>query len=122
MRLHRVPVFAFACVSMSFLASPGFAESQKAEVAPDVAEFESTVPDMPLPPDIKERVFIHMPGTHKKDHLGTCVVTTDATVNDYGLTGWHLPGGGITWKLNRPDRPSDQIRGSQYPGRHRHPE
>lgn len=100
MRLHRVPVFAFACFSMSFLASPGFADSQKAEMAPDVAEFESTVPDTPLPPDIKERVFIHMPATHKKDHLGTCVVTTDAAVNDYGLTGWHLPGGGITWKLN----------------------
>jgi len=100
MRLDRVPVFAFACLSMSFLASPGFADSQKAEMAPDVAEFESTVPDTPLPPDIKERVFIHMPATHKKDHLGTCVVTTDATVTDYGLTGWHLPGGGITWKLN----------------------
>jgi hypothetical protein len=93
-------------MNMTFFASHGFAQPQKPDVPPDVAEFEATIPDTPLPPDIVERVFIHMPATHKKEHLGTCVLTTNAAINDYGLTGWHLPLGGIKWKLNTGSVPS----------------
>lgn len=66
----------------------------------DDVEFEATTPDQPLPPGIKERVFIHLPRTPKPNHLGTCVPTTNAGVTSYGLTGWHLPIGGVKWKLN----------------------
>ncbi len=69
-------------------------------------EFDETAPDTPLPPGIKERVFIHLPRAHKPGHLGTCTPTTDDGVNDYGLAGWRLPVAGITWSLNPATLPS----------------
>jgi hypothetical protein len=54
----------------------------------------------PLPPGVKERVFIHLPRTHKPNHLGECTVTQNDRVPDYGLAGWQLPPGPITWRLN----------------------
>jgi len=63
-------------------------------------EFEATTPENPLPPGISQRVFIHLPRSHKGGHLGTCTPTTNAGANDFGLTGWRLPSAGITWKLN----------------------
>jgi len=70
------------------------------------ADFDDATPEPPLPPGIKERVFIHLPRTYKPGHLGTCTVTTDSTVDDYGLTGWRMPDSGITWKLNPSTVPS----------------
>ncbi len=59
----------------------------------------------PLPPGIKVRAFIHRPRVVEPAHLGTCdPVTTDSA--NYGLTGWRLPDGGITWKLNEATVPS----------------
>lgn len=62
--------------------------------------------DQPLPPGIKVRAFIHRPHVIEPNHLGTCTTTTDARVADYGLAGWHLPSGGITWKLNESSVPA----------------
>lgn len=70
------------------------------------ADFDDAPPEPPLPPGIKERVFIHLPRTYKPGHLGTCTVTADSTVGDYGLTGWRMPDSGITWKLNPSTVPS----------------
>jgi hypothetical protein len=67
---------------------------------PPADDFDDGTPEPPLPPGMSERVFIHLPRTYKPNHLGTCVPTTNSTVNDYGLAGWHIPAGGITWKLN----------------------
>ena len=73
---------------------------------PGDEEFDATTPDTPLPPGISERVFIHLPRTHMPNHLGTCTPTTNDIVNDYGLAGWRLPNGGITWYLNDATVPS----------------
>jgi hypothetical protein len=65
----------------------------------DRGEIDETDPlEEPLPPDIKLRVFIHRPKVIEHSHLGTCT-TTASDSSDFGLTGWHLPSGGITWKL-----------------------
>ncbi len=66
----------------------------------DEADFDEMTPDTPLPPGLSERVFIHLPRTTRPGSLGTCVPTTNAKVNDFGLAGWQLPTGGITWQLN----------------------
>lgn len=89
------------------LAPPAFADQGNSKHQ-DATEFdvEGTDPDSPLPPGIKERVFIHLPRSPKPGHLGTCTVTTSDTVTDYGLTGWHLPASGITWQLNTATVPS----------------
>jgi hypothetical protein len=63
-------------------------------------DFEDMSPDVRIPPGISERVFTHVPRSHQPAHLGTCIATKDDTVDDYGTTGWHLPRGGIKWKLN----------------------
>jgi hypothetical protein len=74
--------------------------------SPDDAEFDATSPDTPLPPGFRQRVFIHLPRTGKPNHLGTCAVTKDDNVNHYGLAGWRLPDGGITWHLSDATVPS----------------
>lgn len=61
------------------------------------------------------RVFIHypLPKDHKRtpENSGrscpdTCAVTTNDTVSDYGLTGWHLPLGGVGYYVNVSSVPS----------------
>ena len=64
------------------------------------ADFDEMTPDTPPPPGISQRVFIHLPRTGKPGHLGTCTLTTNDGVHDYGLAGWRLPDGGIIWTLN----------------------
>jgi hypothetical protein len=67
---------------------------------PVETDFTEASPEPPLPPGIKERVFIHLPRTDHPNHLGTCTVTINDRVNDYGLGGWQLPNSGIIWRLN----------------------
>ena len=73
---------------------------QKAEPGLPRDEFEESLPDTPLPPGMAERVFIHSPRTHRPNHLGTCLPTTDDARTEYALAGWHLPVAGLKWKLN----------------------
>ncbi|HHT9127077.1 MAG TPA: matrixin family metalloprotease [Candidatus Brocadiia bacterium] len=47
----------------------------------------------------KVRVFIHHP-LPKKSRAETCTVTTNDTVSDYGLAGWHMPTGGVKYYVN----------------------
>ncbi len=71
----------------------------------DRGEIEETDPlDEPLPPDVKLRVFIHRPKVIEHSHLGACTATASDS-SDFGLTGWHLPSGGITWKLQESTAP-----------------
>src|SRR3990172_7502412 len=100
-------IFTILCVmaiSVMFAGAP-LAKQPDSELPGEDEEFDETAPDTPLPPGMKERVFIHLPRAHKPGHLGTCTLTTTASSN-FGLAGWHLPGGGITWKLNRSTVPA----------------
>src|SRR5262245_2671523 len=56
----------------------------------------------PLPPGIKVRAFIHTPRVIEPNHLGTCQPTSSSgdQVNAFEVEPWHLPPGGITWKLS----------------------
>ncbi len=94
-------IFTILCVmaiSAMFVGAP-LAKQPDTEQPGEDEEFDESAPDTPLPPGMKERVFIHLPRAHKPGHLGTCTPTTTESSN-YGLAGWHLPGGGITWRLN----------------------
>jgi hypothetical protein len=57
------------------------------------------VMEQPLAPGEKLRVFVHYPKVIEHSSLGTCTPTT-SDPTDFELTGWHLPAGGITWRLN----------------------
>src|SRR5262249_29766244 len=84
--------FALMLVGTCFHKSP---VPQAADTSDDFEEATDS-----LPPGMKQRVFIHLPRTHQPNHLGTCTETVDETINDYGLAGWQLPSGGVTWHLN----------------------
>ncbi len=102
-------IFTILCVmaiSAMFVGVP-LAKQPDSEQPGENEEFDETAPDTPLPPGIKERVFIHLPRAHKPGHLGTCTTTTNDAVPDYGLAGWHLPGGGISWKLSQSTVPAN---------------
>ena len=74
------------------------AQSQSADDEDDTLEQR-------LPPGISVRAFIHRPRVVEHNHLGTCTETTNDNINDFGLTGWHLPAN-ITWKLNQSSVPA----------------
>jgi hypothetical protein len=79
------------------LAGPALAGSRGGHAADE--EFDDATPDPPLPPGLKERVFIHLPRAHSPNHLGTCTAT-QSEPNDWEAAGWRLPDAGITWRLN----------------------
>lgn len=82
---------------VSFAQSPGGPQRDQA--------IYSNPLNQPLPPGIKVRAFIHRPRVVEPGHLGICSPDTTQPTN-YGLTGWHLPAGGITWRLNESTVPS----------------
>jgi hypothetical protein len=90
---------SLAVTMLCFEALASAAQSQPAAEDDDPLE-------QPLPPGIKVRVFIHRPHVVEPNHLGICTTTVNDKITDYGLTGWHLPAGGITWKLNESTVPS----------------
>ncbi len=89
----------------ALLTGASFAEPPGHQGTATDEEFDDAIPDPPLPPGISERVFIHLPRTYKPNHLGTCTVT-NSNPDTYGLAGWRLPNGPITWKLNLKTVPS----------------
>lgn len=100
MGLHRV--FLLVLMVLAFLLSADsnvFAKPHDKGPLDD-QDFEAGLPDTRMPPGVRERVFVHVPRTHHPNHLGTCVETTQDTVDHYETGGWHLPNGGIKWKLN----------------------
>ncbi len=99
----RYRLVGLCCAAGILLVGPfSFAQSQRRGA---VSVEEDPLEDR-LPPGIKVRAFIHRPRVVEPNHLGTCTATTDATVTDYGLAGWHLPSVGITWKLNESSVPA----------------
>lgn len=60
----------------------------------------------PLPDSVDLRVFIHRPRVVKPNHLGTCATTSNANVDHFEETGWHLDGP-IVWHLNRSTVPKN---------------
>jgi len=99
----RYRLVGLCCAVGILLVGPfSFAQSQRRGA---VSVEEDPLEDR-LPPGIKVRAFIHRPRVVEPNHLGTCTATTDATVTDYGLAGWHLPTAGITWKLNESTVPA----------------
>src|SRR4030095_16265313 len=66
---------------------------------------ESALED-PLPDSVDPRVFIHRPRVIKPNHLGTCATTSNANVDHFEETGWHLDGP-IVWHLNRSTVPKN---------------
>ncbi len=101
-------IFSILCAMAisTILVGVALAKQPASGQAGEDAEFDETAPDTPLPPGIKERVFIHLPRAHKPGHLGTCTETTNDGINDYGLAGWRLPDAGVTWRLNLSTVPS----------------
>jgi len=103
---HWILTILFVTALSAMFAGAPLAKPPVSEQPAEDEEFDQTAPDTPLPPGIKERVFIHLPRAHKPGHLGTCTQTTNAGINDYGLAGWRLPDAGITWRLNPSTVPS----------------
>ena len=101
-------IFSILCVMAisAMFVGTSLAKQPASEQPGEDEEFDETAPDTPLPPGMKERVFIHLPRAYKPGHLGTCTPTTNASVTDYGLAGWRLPDTGITWRLNSATVPS----------------
>ena len=100
-RLHfALLAVALAVTMLGFETLAWAAQSQTA--------VEEDPLDDRLPPGIKVRAFIHRPRVVEHNHLGTCTTTTPKgdTITNYGLTGWHLPAGGVTWKLNESSVPA----------------
>lgn len=54
---------------------------------------------------VRLKVFIHQPG--KPVPSSTCEATTNDKVNDWGNAGWHMPTGGMTYKVNFSSKPSN---------------
>lgn len=106
MRLrYKVLALLFGITVIALLTSPSFAQSRGGDDADPAVEEDPL--EHPLPPGIKVRAFIHRPRVVKPSHLGTCTGDNPDTLDDrYLLTGWNLPSGGITWKLNASTVPS----------------
>ena len=83
-------------IGMLFVASVSLAQSQRRG---NVSVDEDPLEDK-LPPGIKVRAFIHRPRVVEPNHLGQCTTTTNDNAPTFGLTGWQLPAGGVTWKLS----------------------
>lgn len=66
----------------------------------DLAALGDVFEKTPLPPGIKEFVFVDRPGQLNRSHLGVCTPTTDGLADTYVLTRWHLANGGYTYKVN----------------------
>jgi len=66
----------------------------------DLATLGDVFEKTPLPPGIKEFVFVDHPGQVNRSHLGACTPTTNDQVNAYLLTGWHLTNQGYTYRVN----------------------
>lgn len=90
-----------AWLAVTYLCFGSLALAAQSQAA---AEDDDTL-EQPLPPGIKVRAFIHRPRVVEHNHLGTCTATSDDKINDFGLTGWHLPAN-ITWKLSGSTVPS----------------
>ena len=106
MKLYKL---LFSLLSMALLVglAADFSAAQGRGGGQGSAAVEDDPLQQPLPPGIRVRAFIHRPRVVEPAHLGTC--TPDDSLNsdtNYGLTGWHLPIGGITWKLNSSTVPS----------------
>ena len=97
----RYGFIILSAITILFLPSFSFAQSR--------AQREAAVDDDPLqhslPPGIRVRAFIHTPRVVEPNHLGTCTETTINSAN-FEKTGWHIPAGGITWKLNESTVPA----------------
>jgi len=106
MKFYKVLVLLiFAVILVGSL--PGISSAQAQRRSERDTAIENEPLDQPLPHGMKVRAFIHRPRVVEPAHLGTC--TPDDSLNsdtNYGLTGWHLPIGGITWKLNSSTVPS----------------
>lgn len=61
----------------------------------------------PLPPEsaTRLRVFVHQ---ERPSHntLPVCTATQNDTDETYGLTGWHIPTGGLSYRVNTSSAPS----------------
>ena len=95
-KLSFAVIAVLLAVMLAFGSLALAAQSQSAD--------EDDTLEQPLPPGISVRAFIHRPRVVEHNHLGTCTETINDNVNDFGLTGWHLPAN-ITWKLNQSSVP-----------------
>ena len=105
MKLRKLLVSLLAIVMLVGLAAD-FAAAQGRGRGQESASIEDDPLQQPLPPGIRVRAFIHRPRVVEHAHLGTCTPDDSNSDLNYGLTGWHLPSDGITWKLNPSTVPS----------------
>jgi phage tail protein X len=56
--------------------------------------------------DLRLRIFVHHP-KHPGKATSSCAVTLNDQVNHYGLTGWHMPTGGMPYRINYASKPSN---------------
>jgi hypothetical protein len=106
---HLVILIASLTLALLGAQQVGAGEGQGNSTMTDEAITDRAYPQNgeKLPPGMAERVFIHMPNARKHpSHLGICSASSQDTVNDFGLTGWHIPAGGMKWKLNPATVPS----------------
>ena len=92
-------IFALAVLPLTISFVTG-AQSRDADDDDDEDALEDPLPDW-----VDLRVFIHRPRVLKPNHLGVCAASTNANVNHFETTPWHLSGP-ITWNLNRSTVPS----------------
>ena len=97
-KLSFAVIAVLLAVMLAFGSLALAAQSQSAD--------EDDTLEQPLPPGIRVRAFIHRPRVIEHNHLGTCTTTTDDKINHFGPTGWHLPAGGISWKLSQSTVPA----------------
>lgn len=121
MQHTRVPLFRFALTSMvtaSFVLMPLIAGADVREGDSSVHISITNTGTRELPPEeaTRLRVFIHErpEGEKRPSHrtpLPTCQLTQNDGDTTYALTGWHVPTGGLSYRINA-ERAPEAIQGS----------
>lgn len=102
--IRSVVIVTAGLALLSILAGcgsgPGITADESAR-APreDLATLGDIFEKTPLPPGIKEVVFVDRPGQINRGHLGACTTTVNDQVDVYALSGWRLAGT-YTYRVN----------------------
>ena len=99
----RGALILFAAIFFGFGVSEVAIAQDKNRERRELVETDAL--DEPLPPNVKLKIFIHHPKS-AGPNLGACTPTASDS-SDFGLAGWHLPSGGITWMLNAATAPKN---------------
>lgn len=105
MKFPKLLVFLLSLVALVGLVAHLSDAQSRGRGKPDT-EVEDEPLEQPLPHGIKVRAFIHRPRVVEHNHLGSCTVTVDDNINNFGITGWEVPATGITFRLKNSSVPA----------------